>query len=573
MASQSLDTTRQGTAAQGQAARVVGLALVLPAAFACLVGLVLPSAQTALLSFQDASMLREPEFVGAANYAFLGGDATFSTALGFTAGLLGGRLLAVAVLPLLLALAAATLGSFAHGATRLLFALPLALLAPVPLLLASRLTLIEGSPLADPRRAPLTLIAVDSLLALVLALGLLLPLLLMSLRGLGNTRSWRAASRPLLAVWLLALLATIALTLQSFTPSFLLTNGGPQRATTSLALLQYLYGFQQFRFGLGAAVATLTLAVSGLLGLGAWLVIMASGLRLASAPAPQPAGRPRQPNPLAALALVVLVLLGIGLALRALSPLALSLATSYKQPAELFDPGAPLLPQEPTAAAYEKLDELWAYEGVIANSLVPPAALLMVQLPLAYLAALGIGALRPLGRHSEWLLLPFSPWLFVGAGPLSLVAYQRLAELGLLNTPFALIPPLALSVPMLFVLSLFFRGQAPRWRGAVAAGESEALAFLRHLVLPSLPLAALLAAAGLLVSANDLLWPLIVGVDESVATLSTALARLAGGYATQWPLLGAAITRAVLPLAALALPALLVFHLFVAGRMVISGEE
>ena len=45
--------------------------------------------------------------------------------------------------------------------------------------------------------------------------------------------------------------------------------------------------------------------------------------------------------------------------------------------------------------------------------------MLCIQLPIAYLGALGIGALRPLGRYSEWLLLPFSPWLFITALPLS----------------------------------------------------------------------------------------------------------------------------------------------------------
>src|SRR5207249_3388090 len=49
------------------------------------------------------------------------------------------------------------------------------------------------------------------------------------------------------------------------------------------------------------------------------------------------------------------------------------------------------------------------------SNLIVPAAVpaLLIQLPVAYFAALGIGALRPLGRYSGWLLLILSPFLFI----------------------------------------------------------------------------------------------------------------------------------------------------------------
>ena len=82
---------------------------------------------------------------------------------------------------------------------------------------------------------------------------------------------------------------------------------------------------------------------------------------------------------------------------------------------------AAFLPAAPTLAAYERVAQAVPSERVWANTLVPPAmSIFLLQLPIAYLGALGIGALRPLGRWSEWLLLPFAPWLFITALPLGI---------------------------------------------------------------------------------------------------------------------------------------------------------
>jgi hypothetical protein len=128
------------------------------------------------------------------------------------------------------------------------------------------------------------------------------------------------------------------------------------------------------------------------------------------------------------------------------------------------------------------------------NTLLPPlVSVLLFQIPIAYVAALGIGSLRPLGRHSEWLLLPFCPWLFVGMETLGVQGFQNLRQLSSLGTFSALVSPLALSVPGLVILTLFFKGRQDEWRDAQASGAKAVGSFFRQLVLPSLPLAALLA--------------------------------------------------------------------------------
>ena len=60
---------------------------------------------------------------------------------------------------------------------------------------------------------------------------------------------------------------TVVLGIQwSFVPIQMLTNGGPDQATTHLVYTVYQYAFQFFRSGLASAVSVLTfIAFSGLI--------------------------------------------------------------------------------------------------------------------------------------------------------------------------------------------------------------------------------------------------------------------------------------------------------------------
>jgi ABC-type glycerol-3-phosphate transport system permease component len=168
----------------------------------------------------------------------------------------------------------------------------------------------------------------------------------------------------------------------------------------------------------------------------------------------------------------------------------------------------------------------------------------LVAVPLAYLAALGISGFRPLGKGSEWLLLPLAPWLFVGVTPLAVQGFRDYKDLGLLNDFLGLIPPILVSVPALFLFALFFRGQSARWRAAPEKG------FFESVVVPSLPLLGLLIGAVTLIDAQNLLWPLLIMSDPGHATMPEAIAigsrqYLGGGVdlgtATPWLIVGPAL--------------------------------
>jgi len=566
MATDELSTDKKKNSTGKTVIRVIlGLALLIPASLACLGGLLVPTVSTFVLSLQSTGLVvRDAKFVGLENYARLFQDPVFSAALGFTLSLLVVRVLVVAVAPLLLALAVNELGRAVRLPVRLLFTLPLAMFAPVVMALIWVTVLTPNSGLAailwrslgqasqswltDPGRAKGALLFADALYTVGLACGVGLIFYLAALRG-----SWRQVWKPLVASWGIGLLATLALSLQSFTLCYALTAGGPANATMSLTLYQFNQAFRYFRFGPAAAVASFVLVVLVLLGLAAGLAVVLTGLRLEVTPGSKESGllgRAGQPGRgrIVAIALLAVMLLG-SVMVCSLSglPVLWNTLNSLKTSAEITRSSASLFPSSPSLTAYSELAKKMPIGQVFVNTLLPLSlSLLLLQIPIAYLGALGIGAARPLGKWSEWLLLLFSPWLFVTVGPLSIVAYQNLQQARMLNTLAALTPPIVLSVPMLFILTLFFKGQEPKWRAAQAEGQGAKI-FFTKLILPSLPLVALLASAAFLIGLQDLLWPSVASNTLTTMTLSTMLLRLRAGLTTGWPMLAAAITLFELP--------------------------
>lgn len=323
-------------------------------------------------------------------------------------------------------------------------------------------------------------------------------------------------------------------------------------ATTTLGFYQFTETFQYFRFGVGAAVAALVLAVTMLLGLVVGLIVVLAGLRLEIVPWGKRSAlisresRPGRGRTAAIVLLAVTLLVSLGICSLSVLPLPWNALNSLKTEAEMVGSPLSLFPSSPSLDSYGDLGDLIPIAKIVVNTIVPPLSVLLLQVPIVYLSALGIGAVRPFKKLNDWLLLLLSPWLFVTIGPLSIAAFQTRRSADLLNTTAGLASPIVLSVPALFVLTLFFKGQEPRWRAALAEGQSPAGAFFTKLILPSLPLALLLACASFLVGLQGLLWPLIAAVGPESLTANLALMRLA--YAElPWSVRAAALTLFGLP--------------------------
>jgi hypothetical protein len=456
------------------------------------------------------------------------------SAVGFTVSLIIVRLLVVSIVPLLLTLADNEFGRVTRSIVRVLFTIPIALFAPNAIAAACRMALSPqlglfggAQCLADPKIAPWTFRFVDGLYTFGLACGVGLIFYLLALRGAESSAPWKKKLVPLIISWAVGLAATVALTLQSFTLSYALANGGPANATTTLMLLFLRQAFTQLAFGLAAAAATPILILLALLGLGVGVMVVVSGLRLETVAADKPTGLLNQET-IAIVLLVITLLGGLGACAMSAWPLPWVALNSLK-------------------GGYARLGEVIPLGRVALSTTLPLLISLLFQIPIAYIGALGVGALQPLGKRSELLLLLFSPWLFVTVGPLSISVFQNLAGANQLNTLAALTPPFTLSVPMLFILTLFFKGREPQWRAAQAEGQPAASAFFRKIILPSLPLTALLAFVAFFVGMQELFWPLIATNNPANLPISTALVAFLGRFQTATPTLAAAVTLFWLP--------------------------
>lgn len=471
---------------------LLGLLLLLPACVLCSSNLFLLSFNTLQGSFQKFSMREGAgEFIGLVNYQNLFENPAFMESLGFTALQIVVRALAVAILPLLLAQAVNTFGKKLSLGIRLLFTLPLAFFGPA-------LVMYGPAYMRDMwGKASIkgTFLLLDGTASLAVACALGLIIYSAALRG-GNESNGNR--KPLLIPLAATLLGTIAFTLQSFNNLVAIM---PNRVT-SLGYHLYIT-VRNAQGGLTYSISQIMLFLVSILGIVATALIVSSKLQLRHEPRNEVDSLPVQNNP-SIPGWVAIFLGGIVAVAVTLIPLFMSVTKTLS------------FPDGFASLEFSSILRMW---GV---SVLPPLlVILFIQLPIAYLGGLAIGAVRPFGKFSNWLLLLFSPWLFVTSVPLAFAAFELFRKMEMLDSPITLTPPILLSVPMLFIFTLFFSGQSLKWQKAREEGTSSISAFFKHLILPSLPLAVFMTAFSLLAATQDLFMPLISGLSIENHTATT----------------------------------------------------
>ncbi len=521
--------------------RVVGLVLLLPMLAGTVYWLVIPSIRTMIGSLPGHA----PSIPGNGRFhtdhhpgAFTGtGDALLHSLL-----LAAVPVLVMAIVVPLLAWAGSAGGSGPRVALRILLTVPVAGFAPA-VVGAAMVHGVYGGALKSlaPRDdgAMLDMSLLTGLAGLGLVCGIGVAALLAALRRRAQDTPGRTVGGAL-AMWGVLVLATLAVSVQSITLVDLLTAGGPGDRTMTLPMLQYRDTFQYMLTGTGAAAGTVLLAVVGVLGLAAGLILIASRARFELDPERRSTGLlPASARPVGTVLAIVALLVVAGIVV-----LGLYITFGLFADNRSTGPVPSIRPQISNDVLY---------------GLLPAALSVLVQVPLAYLAGLGIGAFRPLGRRSEWLLLPFSPWLFVTVAPVMTIAWLDTRAHDHLDSVPGLLSPILVSVPALFLFALFAAGQERRRQAALRAGAPGG--FGRTVLLPSLPLVALVTVVGFLVQAHDLLWPLLVNMSHHTAALRLLMfsARSFGGGGVGPILLAQAMPFTLVALVLLAL--LQVFYL------------
>lgn len=511
-----------------------GLALLIPALLLYITVQLVPLFNTISASYTDVNFPGRPgEFVGTANFERLAEDRVLVQAITYTIAMVTVRIVVVATVPLVIGLLVGGQGFSGRSTNRLLMTLIAVLASPIAIAILYRAFLapiwgrepsplqFAQPPLASPDTAPQTLIQLDVLITVGIAMAVGGAAFIAVMRG---RRVSHSAGRAGIGVWLLGILLAAASFPQTLDLAFTLTGGGPVNSTLTFGLKLYNDSFRNFRLGYAAAEIVTALPGLVVIGILIWLVVTFLRLRLRFTPAPE---RAEGAGVYGILSLPLIILLG--LPILGLVLWGVWLVVSNNGFAELGD----------------RLNIPQALTNTMAS---PWLAIWFVQLPLTYLLGLSLGFIRPLGRlGSDILFLIFILLAIIPPEFLGVQWFLSLAEAEAVNTSLGLSMGFLVNLFSLLIFKLFFDGTYESYQAARANGQTTSDAFLNTVLLPSLPIFLLVGAVLSFASAQNLFWPFIALNERDLLPLVPQLLIISGQFATDFPTVVAAALALIVP--------------------------
>jgi multiple sugar transport system permease protein len=253
-------------------------------------------------------------------------------------------------------------------------------------------------------------------------------------------------------------------------------------------------------------------------------------------------------------------------ALITLVPFALGLLTSFTS-AHQFVTGTPLqLPRPPTLANYGDLAGAGFGRAAAVTALMT-AVILVGQLTFSVLAAYAFARLAFPGR--DMLFWVYIATLMVPGTVTVVPMYLMMAQLGLRNTFWALVLPFMFGSPYaIFLLREHFRLIPNDLINAAHLDGANTLDVIVHVVIPSSrPVLAALTLITVVSQWNNFMWPLVISSGHKWRVLTVATADLQSRFNSQWTLVMAATTIAIVPLVVL----FVAFQRHIVASIVVSG--
>jgi multiple sugar transport system permease protein len=242
---------------------------------------------------------------------------------------------------------------------------------------------------------------------------------------------------------------------------------------------------------------------------------------------------------------VALALL-VGL-LAVLGPFVWMLFASIKSQQELLQAPPTWWPESPTIANYERLFDRLNFPRYFWNSTFIAGMITLANIVFCSLVGYALAKLRFFGRDKIFLLV-LATLLVPGAVTL-VPLFVLMAKLGLVDTPWAVILPVAAGPLGVFLMRQFMLSIPDDLLEAARVDGAGELYIFRRVVVPlSVPAMAALGIVTFLPAWNALLWPLIVLTGENNYTLPVALAIFSRGqFQADYGLLMAGSVVLVLP--------------------------
>jgi alpha-1,4-digalacturonate transport system permease protein len=228
--------------------------------------------------------------------------------------------------------------------------------------------------------------------------------------------------------------------------------------------------------------------------------------------------------------------------------------------AQLVDPGAPgelvkvnIDEREPVRAFsvawsnYTELFELFNFGRYLWNSVFITVTATLIMLVINSMAAFALAKYDFRGRNAVFVLIIAT--LMIPPTIVLVPTFLVVSELGLLNTPWAVIWPGAATPTGVFLLRQYMLTIPDELIDAARMDHASEWKIYWRIVLPlSAPALAVLAIFAIMWRWNDFLWPLIVLTRSEQFTLQLALNSFSGELATQWNNLLAMTVLTLLPI-------------------------
>lgn len=253
-----------------------------------------------------------------------------------------------------------------------------------------------------------------------------------------------------------------------------------------------------------------------------------------------------------------------------LGPLALSVLTSLRSPADLALRGVLQIPQALTTQNYVDLFAAGpGFRGALGTTLLVTLVIVVTQVTVSILAAYGFARIRFPGRDVLFWL--FLSTLMVPAIVTMIPLYLMFAKAHLINTFWGIALPSMFASPYaVFLLRQHFLRVPRDVLDAARIDGAGHGRLLWTIVVPlSRPIITTLVVITVVAHWNAFLWPLIVTNGSDWQLLTVATASLQSQYSANWTLVTAATTLSLLPLIVL----FIVFQRHVTDSLAIQGAD
>ncbi|MEO0082753.1 MAG: carbohydrate ABC transporter permease [candidate division WOR-3 bacterium] len=237
-------------------------------------------------------------------------------------------------------------------------------------------------------------------------------------------------------------------------------------------------------------------------------------------------------------------------------------STSLKTPLEALRFPPTWFPSSPQFQNYVEVFRqipLWRYMG---NTLLVTFATLAGVLVTGLFAAYAFARFRFFGR--EVLFMVFLALMMIPLPVYLVPSYMILFRLGWIDTYLAMIVPWVVNIFGIFLLRQHFRQLPQDLFDAARIDGCSRFSTLFHVVIPlsKAPLVTI-AVFNVIGSWNSFFWPLIVTHSDTIRPLQVGLAYFSREQSTNYTLLMAATTMAIVPL---------VLLFFVAQKQIIQSQ-